>query len=188
MSGRNVRGGKAFKKGKKGGGAAGGDDERATRFNGRDEEQDYARIVRLLGDRRALCFCNDGYERVGKIRGGICRGPRKQIIRVGDIVLISFREFQDDGSISVGTAADAATGKALTTDSGHKEIVDIMHRYEPRDLRHIRKETGIHPALLGAGPTEGGVAAIDDIFFDGDEPAATSKEEVDDGDVDIDAI
>jgi initiation factor 1A len=195
MSSRNVRGGKAFKKGKKGGGAAaGGDDERAHRFNGRDEDQDYARIVRLLGDRRALCFCNDGYERVGKIRGGICRGPRKQIIRVGDIVLISFREFQEGGAIGAGgaAAADAATGKALTTDSGHKEIVDIMFRYEPRDLRHIRKETGIHPALLGAMPTEGG-GATDDIFFDGDEPAtaaaaAKKADTDDDDDLDIDAI
>jgi initiation factor 1A len=191
MPRRNVHGGKGFKKGKKGG--AGDDDERAHKFNGRDVDQDYARVLRLLGNRRLLCFCNDGYERVGKIRGALCRGPRSQIIRVGDIVLISFREFEEDGSIGGGGAGagaavtDSATGKALTTDSGHKEIVDIMFRYGPQDLRFLRKEAGIHPALFGVGGTES--TPTDTIFFDGDgDEGVDGDGDGDNSDLDIDAI
>jgi initiation factor 1A len=184
MPARNVHGGKGFKKGKKGGGA---DEVHTQKFAGRAEGQDYARVLRLLGDRRVLCFCNDAHERVGKIRGGICRGPRKQIIRVGDIVLISYREFQADGEIDSDAETDAATGKALTTGSGHKEIVDILHRFGTEDWRHIRKEVGIHPALLGVAVATGGAGvevAVDDIFGDG----GAEEGEGDDDELDIDAI
>lgn len=189
MPRRNVHGGKGFKKGKKGG--TGDDDERAYKFNGREADQDYARVIRLLGNRRVLCFCNDGYERVGKIRGALCRGPRSQIIRDGDIVLISFREFQEEGSIGGAGAGSgaitAATASALTTDSGHKEIVDIMYRYGPQDLRFLRKETGIHPALLGVGNPE--VATAETIFFDGDgDGEGEGDGGSSDSDLDIDAI
>jgi initiation factor 1A len=183
MSSRNVRGGKGFKKGKKGGG-----EDRAQKFVGREDDQDYARILRLLGDRRVLCFCNDGYERVGKIRGALC-GRRKTIISVGDIVLISYREFQEEGSTMVApsgggggaaAASVAATTTALITDTGHKLIVDIMHRFDPGDWRHIRKEAGIHPALLGGG---GSGALADDIFAD-----AGAADNDNDSDLDVDAI
>jgi initiation factor 1A len=187
MPTRNVHGGKGFKKGKKGG-AAGGADERAHKFQGRDDDQDYARIVRLLGDRRALCFCNDGRERVGKFRGAICKGPRKQIIRVGDIVLISYREFQEEGGMQVA-GGDAATGSAMITDAGHKLIIDIISRYDPSDWRYIRKEAGLHPALLGSvsATMDGSIVHVDDIFEEGgDEKGADAEEENDD--IDIDAI
>lgn len=202
MSSRNVHGGKGFKKGKKKGGGAG--DERAHKFMGRDDGQDYARVIRLLGNRRVLCFCNDGAERVGKIRGAICRGPRKQIIGVGDIVLVSEREFQADGERDSDAEADAATAGALTTVRGHRLIVDILHKYDTRDWRNIRKEGGIHPALLGvagAGVIEG-AAEVDDIFDHDDTEGADKKkaatgsgdgesgdeDEDEDDDLDIDAI
>jgi initiation factor 1A len=195
MPTRNVHGGKGFKKGKKAGGA---EEAHTQKFTGREDGQDYARAVRLLGDRRVLCFCNDGHERVGKIRGGICRGPRKQIIRVGDIVLISYREFQADAGIDSDVEADAATGKALTTDSGHKAIVDILHRFGTEDWRHIRKEKGIHPALLGVAAATGGAgvegaAAAEDIFGDagadaGDKDGTGDDDDDDDDELDIDKI
>jgi initiation factor 1A len=193
MSSRNVHGGKGFKKGKKKGGVAAGD-ERAYKFMGREDGQDYARVVRLLGNRRALCFCNDGAERVGKIRGAICRGPRKQIIGVGDIVLVSERAFQADGERDSDDEADSATAGALTTVRGHRLIVDILHKYDTRDWRSIRKEGGIHPALLGvagAGVIEG-AAEMDDIFdhdeAEGSEKKAVEEESGDEDDLDIDAI
>ena len=192
MPARNVHGGKGFKKGKKGGGA---DEVRAQKFAGREEGQDYARVMRLLGNRRVLCFCNDGRERVGKIRGGICRGPQKQIIRIGDVVLISHREFQADGGIDSDAEADAATGKALTTAAGHKEIVDILHRFGTDDWRHIRKEAGIHPSLLTAptaGAGTGDTIEHDDIFGDAEDDGKKEKDAASDGDeddeLDIDAI
>jgi translation initiation factor 1A len=152
-----MRGGKGFKKGKKGG----GDDEERRRFVGRAADQDYARVVRALGNRRMLCFCNDGEERVCKIRGALCRGPKKQIIGVGDIVLITLRDFEaaDSEDEGGGTTADP-TGGARTLVSGRKEIGDIIYKYEAKETRHIRKESGIHRMLLAAE------AVVDDDIFD----------------------
>lgn len=183
---RNLRGGKGFKKGKKGG----GDDEERRRFVGRSAGQDYARVVRALGNRRMLCFCNDGEERVCKIRGALCRGPKKQIVGVGDIVLITLRDFEaadsdDEGVIhhEGGSTTTDPTGGARTLVSGRKEIGDIIGKYESRDIRHIRKETGIHRMLLVAD------TAVDDDIFDrgssSDEEDGTSDNNED---VDIDAI
>jgi initiation factor 1A len=103
MPQRNMRGGKAFKKGSKGKARAAAEAAEAGgtagRFEAPDRDQgvDYARVLRTLGNRRLLCFCNDGMERVCKIRGALCRGRRRTIIHVGDIVLVSYRLFDGDG-------------------------------------------------------------------------------------------
>ena len=54
------------------------------------ECQRYAIIKKKLGGRRAEVDCFDGKNRLGRFRK---RGPR---MNIGDIVLISLREFQDD--------------------------------------------------------------------------------------------
>jgi translation initiation factor 1A len=89
----NLRGGKAYKKGKK---TASDKEEVVQKFLQRDTDQEYARVIRMLGNRRVICFCNDGRERNCKIRGALCKGPNKQKITVGDIVLLSFRDFEVD--------------------------------------------------------------------------------------------
>ncbi|KCV73076.1 translation initiation factor 1A [Fonticula alba] len=62
----------------------------------RDEMQEYAQVTKMLGNGRieAFCFSDDG----GKTRQCHIRGKmRKKVwINVGDIVLISLRDFQDD--------------------------------------------------------------------------------------------
>jgi len=59
----------------------------------RDEGQEYAQIVKMLGSGRVECMCFDGEERLGHIRGKM----RKKVwINQGDIVLVSIREFQPD--------------------------------------------------------------------------------------------
>jgi initiation factor 1A len=199
----NLRGGKAFKKGSKGkakaaaaaiaeGGGGGG-----GRFEAPDRDQgvDYARVLRTLGNRRLLCFCNDGMERVCKIRGALCRGPRKAIIRVGDIVLVSFRLFDGDGSgsdsepesttarVALGTGRGAGAGAeqmaptagAATLDSGKKDVADVIHKYDHSSWRFIRREAGVHPHLLvvtmdggaGAGAGAGGGSGV--VFADENE-------------------
>jgi len=190
-----MRGGKGFKKGKKGGGA----DDDNRRFVGRTTGQDYARVIRLLGNRRVLCFCNDGVERMCKIRGALCRGPKKQIIGVGDVVLYSLRDLGGGGgddSDEEGGAAVAGAGAGAS-----KDIGDIMYKYDAKEFRHIRKEAGIHRLLLASESTGGGGAIVDDDIFDRGEEvgsdgdtgeataaAAAAAAAAADDDVDIDAI
>ena len=98
-----------------------------------------------------LCFCNDGKERIGKIRGGICKGSNKQIIRLDDIVLISFREFLEED------------------DDGLGAMCDILSKYEKCDWRDIRSEKGVNKQLFGEKE--------DDIFDD--EEREDDDEEID---------
>jgi initiation factor 1A len=58
-----------------------------------DSEQ-YARVEKLLGDRRVSVILPDNSTILARIAGRL----RKQRITIGDIVLISFRSFQDDKS------------------------------------------------------------------------------------------
>jgi translation initiation factor 1A len=155
----NLRGGKAYKKGKKKPAVAEvGGDSGGGKFSGREDGQDYGRVLRLLGDRRAMCFCNDGAERIGKFRGAICRGPKKQKIEVGDLVIVSARDCDESG------------------------VVDILEKIPRTSWRHVRKEAGIHKHLLGDGD-----AGEDDLFEDDNTMQNNGGAESDDS-LDIDDI
>jgi initiation factor 1A len=55
--------------------------------------QEYAQVVRMLGNGRCECYCYDGVTRLGHIRGKM----RKKVwVSAGDIVLCGLREYQDD--------------------------------------------------------------------------------------------
>ncbi len=168
---RNVHGGKGYKKGKKSGGGGG---ERESDFGYRGDGQDYGRVVRILGNRRVALFCNDGIERICKIRGALCRGPKKQIIGVGDVVLFSMRTF-DDGSDS----DSGVVGVRSSTGCG-----DVILKYEANQWRQLRKEEGVNPSLFvadaptttaGSAPGRGAV----NIFMS--EKAEGDEEEREDG-------
>ena len=160
MPPRNVRGGKSYKKNKKA-----DDNVREVKFEGRDSEQDYARVLSLLGNRRALCFCNDAKERICKIRGALCKGPKKQIITVGSIVLISFRDLEDEVGTAAAPASETPTGMAIASSTGRKEIADILLQYSRTHWRNIRAEPNIHPKLMQETATVG----EDDIFEEDEE-------------------
>jgi translation initiation factor 1A len=82
------KGGKNVKKGKK----REGDGERRELLF-REDGQEYAQVLRMLGDGRLALACYDNKPRVGLIRGTM----RKRVwIVTGDIVLIGLREFQHD--------------------------------------------------------------------------------------------
>ena len=175
---RNLRGGKAFKKGKK---PAAGGDEKVPKFFGRDADQDYARAVAMLGHRRVRCLCNDGKERICKIRGSLCKGPKKQKIEVGDIVLISYRAFEDADSDS----DEDVSGNLIGQSQSQSVIADIMYKYSRAHWRDIRKESGIHHNLFLAEQSGGGEGL--DELFDPEAEVEKGQEEQDD-DVDIDAV
>jgi translation initiation factor 1A len=73
--------------------------------------QEYAQVVKMLGNGRCDCFCFDGVSRLGTIRGQM----RKKVwITAGDIVLVGKREFQD-------------------------EKVDIIHKYTADEARNLKQ-------------------------------------------------
>jgi len=82
------KGGKNVKKGKK----REGDGERRDLLF-REDGQEYAQVLRMLGDGRLALACYDNKARVGLIRGTM---RRRVWIATGDIVLIGLREFQGD--------------------------------------------------------------------------------------------
>lgn len=166
MPGRNARGGKAYKKGKKGT-ATMTEEERLGRFSGRTEGQDYARVVRMLGDRRVLCFCNDGVERVCKIRGALCRGAKRQIIRVDDIVLISLRDFEgpSDSESGSGTEEDIVAAAVGPSAASRALVGDVLTKFSRDHWREIRKEGGIHPQLFAVAAGAGAGDGMGDFVF-----------------------
>jgi initiation factor 1A len=163
---KNTTGGKNFKKGRKVPTDAGADEKR---FDGLEEGQDLGRVTKMLGNRRVLCFCgSDGMERVCKIRGVLCKGPKKQRIEIGDIVLLSARDFSgggddsdDDTGVTVG-APKAAEGGAVLA-SGKRDVYDIMGKLAPSQVRDARRKvTGMHKHLFevtGGYRTEATTAA-----------------------------
>lgn len=59
----------------------------------KDEGEEYAQVLKLLGSGRADVTCMDGKRRIAKVRG---KFKRRVWIHVGDIVLVVIREFEDD--------------------------------------------------------------------------------------------
>lgn len=59
----------------------------------KEDGQEYAQAVRMLGNGRLEALCYDGKTRLAIIRGKM----RKRIwVNTGDIILVGLRDFQDD--------------------------------------------------------------------------------------------
>lgn len=59
----------------------------------KEDGQEYAQAVRMLGNGRLEALCYDGKTRLAIIRGKM----RKRVwVNAGDIILVGLREFQDD--------------------------------------------------------------------------------------------
>ena len=160
----NAKGGKNYKKGKKG-----GQPDIADLFLERKPDQMIGRVIKILGNRNMLVYCNDNQERIchicGKMKGRVW-------VETGDIVLCSLRDFGSE------------------TDRG-----DIIGKYAPEHMSRLRKDDTVNKKLFVK--LEQGIFAVkeeDDIFESGEEgsdeegekaaPATASAEE----DLDIDGI
>ena len=76
----------------------------------RQEGQQYAHVVRMLGAGRLEAFCYDGTTRLCHIRGNM----RKKVwIATGDTILVSVRDFQDSKA-------------------------DVIHRYNTEEARRLQ--------------------------------------------------
>merc|ERR1711977_444300 len=87
------------------------DDEAKRELVFKDESQEYAQVLRMLGNGRLEAMCFDGEKRLAHIRGKM----RKKVwINNGDIILLSLREFED--------------GKA-----------DVIQKYTPDEARSLEQ-------------------------------------------------
>ena len=94
-----------------------------------EQDQIFGRVIRNLGQRRMLVFSNDNKIRMCHIRGSMRRGS--SWISVGDIVLITRREFEKEAE-----------------KPGEYENADIISRYEKELTSDLRKVQGINPKLF----------------------------------------
>jgi initiation factor 1A len=180
---KNFSGGKNFKKGRKIVG-----DVVEKRFDDLEEGQDLARVTKMLGNRRVLCFCgSDGMERVCKIRGVLCKGPKKQRIEIGDIVLVSSRDYtlgessdDDEENGSVVSHAKAADGGAVTA-SGKRDIYDLIMKLVSSQIRDARRKvTRMHQNLFevsGAHRPDTNDGSFEFGYDSEEEEAAAPEEE-----------
>jgi len=126
------KGGKSFKKGKK--------IDMKSELIFKEDGQEYAQVLKLLGSSRLSVVCADGRERLCTIRGKLVR---RAWVNVGTIVLVSLREFED--------------GKC-----------DMIHRYSDEEARNLRayKELPHNMKLASEVDTQDDVG--DNIEFDFD--------------------
>ena len=120
----NFKGGKKYKAGK----ASSGEAKDMPEIDW-SQDQTIGRIVKNLGDRNMMVYCNDGKERVCHIRGGLSK--KKCKLEVGDIVLISLR----------GEQMGATQGDV-------KNRGDILTKFERDHHRALKKMDDINPKLF----------------------------------------
>jgi len=128
----------------------------------KEEGQDYAQVLRMLGNGRLEAHCFDGQKRLCHIRGKM----RKRVwVNQGDIILVGLRDFQDSKA-------------------------DVILKYNTDEARQLKKmgelpdHVNITEDMLG---DEGG----DDVIFasdDSDAGSASDSDSDDDRDVKVDDI
>ncbi|GAA5817426.1 TIF11 [Mucor flavus] len=107
----------------------------------KEEGQEYAQVLKMLGNGRVEAQCFDGVKRLALIRGKL----RKKVwINQGDIVLLSLRDFQD-------------------------EKADVIQRYNPDEARQL-KSYGELPdtAKINEADNNFGGEEDDEVEFDFD--------------------
>jgi initiation factor 1A len=93
-----------------------------------EQGQSIGRVLKHLGDRNVLLYCNDSKERIAHIRGGLSK--KKANIEIGDIVLYSNR------------------GDGLCSEGGDKNRGDILAKYTQDVHRELKKMDGVNPKLF----------------------------------------
>ena len=118
----NRTGGKNYKKSKQTGSIV-------KPFIEKQPDQMYARILRNLGGRNMLVYCNDNKIRLCHICGAM---KKFTWLNVGDLVLISVRDFE----------------KKPEAGSKEYEKGDIIVKYDSEHLGKLKKQPDINPKLF----------------------------------------
>ena len=65
-------------------------------YNIDKDYEEFAYVIKLLGNCRALVLCDNGNEAIGVIRGSMRRFNKRVLIETGDIIAVSMREYQNN--------------------------------------------------------------------------------------------
>lgn len=111
--------------------------ERPLEFKSVEDNQEYAQITKLLGNCRCSVLCVDGLERLAHIRGAMTK--KKQWVKVGDLVLVSLREFEQNKCdvIYLYTLKEARKLKILGElphDIKINENIDLLEKEDEEDI------------------------------------------------------
>jgi initiation factor 1A len=120
----NIRGGKGYKKFKK------GNDEEEITFIEKESDQYVGCIMKLVGSLNASVFCQDNKTRICKIAEGI---KKKVRFYVGDIVLLSYR--------------DDLISKQELLEGKHSDRGDILGKYPSEQYSQL-KAAGVNPHIF----------------------------------------
>lgn len=130
----------------------------------KEDGQEYAQVLKMLGNGRLEAYCFDGTKRLCHIRGKL----RKKVwINAGDIILIGLRDYQDKKAdvIMKYYPEEARTLKAYNELPENANISDqtVDYTREDEDLVDFSESAAV--------PTEGGDAdrSGDDIDSDSDD-------------------
>ena len=93
-------------------------EDRELTYKGESEE--YAQVIKILGDGRFECNCADGVKRIAHVRGKM----RKRIwIANGDIILVSLRDFEP-------------------------EKCDVVEKYKEKEVAKLKKAGEIPDSMV----------------------------------------
>jgi len=96
----------------------------------KDDGQEYARILRLLGGPNLEILCEDGIKRMGVIRGNM---RNKVWVTIGDYLLVSLRDFQDE-KCDVLLKYTQENVRALKTYGEIKEEFESVEEEEEKEI------------------------------------------------------
>lgn len=97
----------------------------------KEEGQVYGRALAMLGNGRLRAKCDDGVERLCKIRGSM---RRREFVHVGDLVLVALRDF---GGQQQQTAEDEDDDTSKKKSALEK--ADVIFRYQPPEVQTLKK-------------------------------------------------
>lgn len=61
-----------------------------------ENNEEYAIVLKLLGNCRVTVFTNSGNECIGIIRGSLRKFSKRVLIEKGDIIIVSIRDYQNN--------------------------------------------------------------------------------------------
>mmetsp|Transcript_5819 Transcript_5819/g.10373 ORF Transcript_5819/g.10373 Transcript_5819/m.10373 type:complete len:154 (+) Transcript_5819:2060-2521(+) len=103
----------------------------------KEDGQEYAQVIRMLGNGRLEAYCFDGTRRLATIRGKM----RKKVwINVDDVILVGLRDFQDSKA-------------------------DVILKYNPDEVRAL-KTHGEIPEHIRVAEGEGAEDTQSNIHFE----------------------
>ena len=125
-------------------------EDRELRY--KEESEEYAQIIKILGDGRFQCKCADGVERIAHVRGKM---RKRTWLANGDIILVSLREFEP-------------------------EKCDVVEKYKEKEIAKLKKsgeipESMVLPSSSEAENKDDGDADI--LFEEHDEEVISKKKE-----------